>query len=499
MGELSQVARTPLGFAILKVVQRGAPGSGSTASPGGTPATTATGSVKYTFNVGGLPEAEQSLANYDKPPNWNQDPAKICRSRKLSLSSEKDALENFLSPRNQKVLDTKSPMDVLNAHFALGEIHSYEGDMDGAIEQYQESYRISVANISSATLQMDEALGIAYLHKSEMENDVYRNPGERCLFPIRPGNAYTKTGDSEKAIEYFLKYLEQKPEELEVRWLLNLAYMTVGTYPEKVPPQFLIPPSAFASSENVGRFTDVASQAGLISFSTAGGVIVDDFESNGRLDVVTSSNKGNFDVVTSSLDSCGPMHFFHNNGDGTFTERGAQAGLSEQFGGLNMIQTDYNNDGCIDILVLRGGWEVPQRKSLLRNNCDGTFTDVTAAAGLAEPATSTQAAVWLDINNDGLLDLFVANEDAPAQLFLNKGDGTFEDISQSAHVNRIMFSKGVASADYDNDGYPDIYVSNFNGNNFLYHNNHDNTFTEVSTQAGVPGSGRGFATWFFRL
>ncbi len=69
---------------------------------------------------------------------------------------------------------------------------------------------------------------------------------------------------------------------------------------------------------------DVATRAGLESFSTAGGVIVDDFESNGRFDVVTSSNKGNFDVVTSSFDSCGPMHFFHNNGDGTFTDQAAQ-------------------------------------------------------------------------------------------------------------------------------------------------------------------------------
>ena len=134
-----------------------------------------------------------------------------------------------------------------------------------------------------------------------------------------------------------------------------------------VPPVYLIPPAAFASAEDVGRFRDVAPQAGLNVVATAGGVIVDDFADNGR-----------FDVVTSNFDSCGPMHFFRNNGDGTFTERTSAAGLDDQLGGLNMVQADYNNDGCKDILVLRGGWEVPQRKSLLRNNCDGTFTDVTA-------------------------------------------------------------------------------------------------------------------------
>jgi hypothetical protein len=139
---------------------------------------------------------------------------------------------------------------------------------------------------------------------------------------------------------------------------------------------------------------------------------------------------------------------------------------------------------------------VAQRKSLLRNNCDGTFTDVTARSGLSVP-TSTQAAVWVDINNDGLLDLFVGNETGPAQLFLNNGDGTFKDISHAAGIDKVAFTKGVAAADYDNDGYADLFVSNLTGPNFLYHNNHDNTFTEVAASAGVQGPAHGFATWFF--
>jgi hypothetical protein len=236
----------------------------------------------------------------------------------------------------------------------------------------------------------------------------------------------------------------------------------------------------------VGQFRDVAPQAGLNVFATAGGVIVDDLAGTGR-----------FDVVTSNFYSCGPMHYFGNNGDGTFTERTAAAGLGDQLGGLNIMQTDYNNDGCKDILVLRGGWETAQRKSLLRNNCDGTFTDVTAESGLAKPATSTQTAAWADINNDGLLDLFVGNEDGAAQLFLNKGHGVFEDIARTAGVDRVAYTKGVSAVDYDNDGFMDFYVSNLGGNNFLYRNNHNNTFTEMAQAAGVPGPGRGFATWFF--
>jgi hypothetical protein len=271
-----------------------------------------------------------------------------------------------------------------------------------------------------------------------------------------------------------------------VKWLLNLAYMTTGGYPSRVPPVHLIPPSALTSTDTVGRFVDVAPRAGLTSFASAGGVIVDDFDNDGRLD-----------VVTSSFNSCESMHFFHRDADGRFSEQATKAGLSDQLGGLNILQTDYNNDGCLDILLLRGGWEMAQRKSLLRNNCDGTFTDVTVASGLARPATSTQTAAWTDINNDGFLDLFVGNEESAAQLFLNKGDGTFEDIAHAAGVDRTAFTKGVAAADFDNDGWPDLYVSNLGGRNFLYHNNHDGTFTELGNAAGVPGAGQGFATWFF--
>src|SRR5262249_7167099 len=129
--------------------------------------------------------------------------------------------------------------------------------------------------------------------------------------------------------------------------------------------------------------------------------------------------------------------------------------------------------------------------------CNGTFTDVTIASGLALPLTSTQAAVWTDIDNDGFVDLFVGNESAPAQLFRNNHDGTFTDIAATAGVDRTAFIKSVTAIDYDNDGWPDLYVSNLSGDSFLYHNNHDRTFTELGRALGVPGSGKGFVTWAF--
>ncbi len=267
----------------------------------------------------------------------------------------------------------RTPFDLMQAHFGLAQLHAYHGRMDRALDQYNLAYETARAGVPAAAPRMLEALGVAHLHKAEIDNGASRAPGDICLLPLRSSQSYAKTADSERAIAHFLNFLKQKPDDLEVRWLLNLAYMTIGRYPDKVPPAYLISPAALASTEDVGRFRDVAPQAGLNVVATAGGVIVDDFAGNGR-----------FDVVTSNFDSCGPMHYFRNKGDGTFVERTSAAGLDTQLGGLNMVQTDYNNDGCKDILVLRGAWQVPQRKSLLRNNCDGTFTDVTAAKRTGE-------------------------------------------------------------------------------------------------------------------
>jgi len=374
----------------------------------------------------------------------------------------------------------------MQAHLGLAQLLAYQGSMTRAVDQYEQAYQLALSGAPNAAPQVELMLGVAYLHKAGMDSGNFRSPNDSCLLPSKPGRAYAKTTDVDKAIVQLTKYLERRPGDLEGRWLLNIAYMGLGTWPDAVPEKYRIPPAAFASGEDVGRFKDVAPLMGLNVFASAGGVIVDDL-----------SNSGRKDIVTSNFYSCGPIHYFGNNGDGTYTERTAAAGLRDQVGGLSLVQADYNNDRCTDILVMRGGWEVAQRRSLLRNNCDGTFTDVTVEAGLATPVTASQASAWADINNDGWLDLFVGNEDTHAQLFLNDTKGHFTDIAPAAGVDRNTFAKGVTAADYDNDGFIDFYVSNYDGPNQLYHNNGNNTFTERAVAAGVPGAGRGFVTWFF--
>jgi tetratricopeptide (TPR) repeat protein len=453
----------------------------------------ATASVRLTQDASGYAEFLQAIRNalaathgvtLNASDDAPMDLASLCKLRQQSPQDAIAALNSLLSTQGWRMDNYK----LVTTRFTLAQLWSSLGESEKSATELEGIYKIAQErSIEDTAHNLEEVLGAVYLHRAAMVEHASRAPIDTSLiFPSHAGPMEPRPADAAKAIDYFTRGLKRNPANNELQWLLNLAYMVDGSYPEKVPKEFLIPPTVFASKENLGHFRDVAPAAGLAVYGNAGGVIVDDFDNDGLLD-----------VITSQADDCAPLHFFHNNGDGTFTDRAAQAGLANQLGGLNIVAADYNNDGCMDLLVLRGGWEFPRRRSLLRNNCNGTFTDVTAQSGLLIPARASQSAVWADIDNDGLLDLFIVNEDAPSQLFLNKGDGTFVDISHAAGVDRVAFSKAVAAADYDNDGYVDFYVSNYNGANFLYHNNGNRTFTDVARKAGVTLPWMSFPAWFF--
>ncbi|HKG60754.1 MAG TPA: FG-GAP-like repeat-containing protein [Pyrinomonadaceae bacterium] len=412
----------------------------------------------------------------------------LCEIRRASLDEASRTVEMAL----QRISESADPPKAIRLHNASATVYLYKGDTTNAIAQFEEALRIGEANATksanlAAMMNIDlAALGIAHMRRGEVENCVSNRNADVCIFPLNAAAQHRLRSGSERAIEYFKRYLEREPSNLEVRWLLNVTYQTLGEYPGKVPGAYLIPPAAFESKENIGRFVDIAPSLGLDTMGAAGGSIVDDFDNDGFLD-----------VVETSFDPCQPMRVFRNNGDGTFSDVSARSHLAEQLGGINSVQTDYNNDGWLDIFVMRGGWEWPMRNSLLRNNGNGTFSDVTLEAGLLSIDHPTHSAAWADFDNDGWLDIFIGHERTPSQLFRNKGDGTFEDVSARAGVNRVAFTKAVAWGDYDNDGYPDLYVSNYGEANFLYHNKRDGTFEEIAAQLGVEQPRWSFPTWFW--
>lgn len=204
---------------------------------------------------------------------------------------------------------------------------------------------------------------------------------------------------------------------------------------------------------------------------------------------------------------------YRNNGDGTFTDVTAKAGVgAEGLFGMGVAVGDYDNDGFPDLLVL--GYA---RSILYHNNGDGTFTDVTAKAGVANSGRWGSSAAWFDYDNDGRLDLVIANyvdwspgnnywcgehgpgmrsychpdnyHGQPPTLYHNNGDGTFSDVSKASRVGlKPGNGLGVVTFDYDNDGWQDIFIANDSMANFLFHNNRDGTFQEVAYAENVAVS-----------
>ncbi|MBS1809463.1 MAG: VCBS repeat-containing protein [Acidobacteria bacterium] len=446
-----------------------------------------TGDYQIVLEVSGRIETTRAL----KMPNA-MDLAAICAAKQAAETDAFQSAESYLQSL-EKALDKRRYLaEIVRLHNELGQLYSYRGNMNKAITHFEAAYQ-SLQQVlreqpeySEDKIYLEEILGISYLRRGELDNCVNNHNAEMCLFPLSSAGQHKLKEGASGAIEYFQKHLAQKPDNLEVRWLLNLAAMTLGQYPRSIKREWLIPMPITPVADRLPKFPDIASGLHVDPVRGAGGSILDDFD-----------NDGNLDIVISSVDACEPLQYFHNNGDGTFADWTAKANLSNQLGGINCVQTDYNNDGWLDIFVMRGGWEFAMRNSLLKNNGDGTFTDVTEASGLLSDKHRTHSAAWADFDNDGWLDVFIGHEETPSQLFRNNGNGTFTNVSDKAGVNRREFTKGATWGDYDNDGNADLYVSNYGSENFLYHNDGNGHFSEIAKTLGVNLPIMSFPTWFF--
>ena len=434
-------------------------------------------------------DATQDMVAELKAIASQTDNPRVWHLNRIRAKTIDERLKTVSDPGQRISMLFQSGIEWLNA----GE-YEYSIDKLQGIVDYINTNRLALPPQQLHTIK--ELLGIAYLRKAEIENCLQDHNAYSCLLPIEgPGQHRNREG-AEKALQVFQELLAEDPNNIQVKWLYNITQMTLGAYPDKIDNRLLIKESVFASQANIPRFTDKAMELGIAVNDISGSVVMDDFNNDHYPDLLVSSY---------GLDD--QLRYFENNRQGGFTDRTEAAGLKGLWSGLNMVQADYDNDGWVDVLVLRGAWlgkDGNHPNSLLKNNGDGTFSDVTKASGLycKHP---TQTASWADFNNDGWLDLFIANEfskntNAPAQLFQNQGDGTFREVAQEKGVAIKAFVKGCVWGDYNNDGYPDLYLSAITGDNYLLKNggpDNDFKFTNVSAQAKTTEPKSSFPCWFF--
>ena len=252
-----------------------------------------------------------------------------------------------------------------------------------------------------------------------------------------------------------------------------------------------------------GTFSDVTERAGVAGGGYGMGVAVGDFDADGWPDLYVTQY--------------GSSILYHNNSDGTFSDVTEKAGVAAPGWASSATWFDYDNDGRLDLFVCRfvdfdksknkfcGDGKTgerfycvprvysPSHSWLFRNNGDGTFTDVSTESGIAKALGKTWGVVSTDVNNDGWMDLFVANDTVANFLFVNKGNGKFEEKGLEAGVaysqsGRERSGMGVDSADFDQDGWQDLFVTNVDQEMYsIYRNNHDLTFED---EAGPMGLGR---------
>ncbi|MCC6786128.1 MAG: CRTAC1 family protein, partial [Planctomycetes bacterium] len=339
--------------------------------------------------------------------------------------------------------------------------------------------------------------GVAWLRLAEDENCCAQVSPESCILPLVGAGRHTRTEGATRALAAFRDVLEHTTRDeywhLAALWLFNVTQMALGQHPDGVPERWRIPAAAFAPERAFPRFRNVAGALGLDTQNLSGGVIADDFDGDGHLD-----------LCVSTWHVRGGLRLWRNRGDGRFEDASRAAGFDGIYGGLNLVQADYDDDGLLDILVLRGAWlheHGAHPNSLLRNLGGGRFRDVTFEVGLGERHAPTQTAAFADFDLDGDLDLYVGNESSArarhaSQLFRNEG-GRFVDVAALAGVTNDRFAKAVSFGDFDGDGWPDLYVSNLGDANRLYRNLGDGRFEDVAERLGVTGPTASFPAWFF--
>ncbi|MDE0556251.1 MAG: FG-GAP-like repeat-containing protein, partial [Candidatus Poribacteria bacterium] len=357
-------------------------------------------------------------------------------------------------------------------------------DLSASKRQFEKVLELEPNNLE-AMLQLGLAefrLGEADKAAERFENIIqnYRRHSGAYYYL---GVYHLRHGNPEKAVANFKESLRLKPSDPETLWNLWTTYSQLGGYPEDLPEEFKI----VGGNSDSRLLTDSGQPTAERQFTDIAPDLKMDKVDGGRGSAWGDyDNDGDLDIV--AVGTYQPHVLYRNNGDGTFTNVAEQAGVADPRGGWGSLFADYNNDSYPDLYITRGGWSGAAENTLYRNNGDSTFTDVTHTAGVADPQSSFCAA-WADYDNDGYIDLYIANgvigDGAANVLYRNNGDGTFTNTAETAGVANTGNSLGTAWGDYDKDGYIDLHVINYGQSNVLYRNNGDGTFTDVTATTGM--------------
>jgi FG-GAP-like repeat len=427
-------------------------------------------------------------------------------ARGLTASATNPFLNTERAAALTAQLATLSGDEAMTTRFNLAEEQLKAGLTQLAIDGLESLIRdakISWDSIAPHQKPFFDLLAVAYMRMGEQQNCLTNHAANICILPLAGGARHTVTEGARGAVTRYLELLRQYPDDRGSQWLLNLAYLQLGEYPNGVPSQYLIrnlvPANAPATFPT---YANVAGPVGLAITGRAGGLNVEDFNGDGLLDVFTTGWGMN-----------DPVHVFLADGKGGYLDHTPAAGLKGIVGGLNTLHADYDNDGDEDIVVLRGAWMRENGLfpfSLLRNRGDATFEDVTFGAGLYSPGP-TNTASFADFDLDGYLDLFVGYESYAqgkrgpshrSKLFHNNRDGTFSEVAVGVGIDVDDFVKGASWGDVNNDGLPDLYLSVLYGRNKLYMNRGGPSiaawrFEETGAAAGVQLPLASFPTFFF--
>jgi tetratricopeptide (TPR) repeat protein len=290
-----------------------------------------------------------TAVRFTKP---NADPYSLVQMRESVLGRGKRGIEYLQSLiANTKPGDPKSPAATAAVDLVIASLMMHEGRWSEASDYFAAAQSADPSRPALFRAKLDALRGVAALRRGEIENCVACCNEASCIFPLAAAAIHQRTAGSREAIEHFTRSLQQEPEDPGVQWLLNVAYMTLGEYPTGVPPEHLLPLGRFAAAgDDPRRMVNVASKVELNARgeSTAGACLVDDFDGDGRLDV----------FMPTTEPERGAM-LLRNRGDGASEEVSDSAGLNDQVLSLNACHADFDNDGDLDILMLRGAWDPP--------------------------------------------------------------------------------------------------------------------------------------------